>query len=169
MSETMEACIKATPEQCQACDSNADCPRSCANIETIREQHKMFAKKLEFPIEQTKAEPEKKAEEPKSELAQIGPDGFPLWTRPMDKIEKVLENLDVKFGRHGDEDMLYLRFERGDVEYTIYFEKQADGNYKVVFSDRDAHGGKVLCEGVIDDSLTLMALEGSIIEHVKGW
>ena len=169
VSETMEACIKATPEQCQACDSNADCPRSCANIETIREQHKMFAKKLEFPIEQTKAEPEKKAEEPKSELAQIGPDGFPLWTRPMDKIEKVLENLDVKFGRHGDEDMLYLRFERGDVEYTIYFEKQADGNYKVVFSDRDAHGGKVLCEGVIDDSLTLMALEGSIIEHVKGW
>ena len=167
--ETMEDCIKATPERCRACVSNAGCPRSCANIETIREQHKMFAKKLEFPIELAKAEPEKKAEEPKSELAQIGPEGFPLWTRPMDKIEKVLENLDVKFGRQGDEDMLYLRFERGDVEYTIYFEKQGDGNYKVVFSDRDAHGGKVLCEGVIDDSLTLMALEGSIIEHVKGW
>ena len=169
VSETMEDCIKATPERCRACVSNAGCPRSCANIETIREQHKMFAKKLEFPIELAKAEPEKKAEEPKSELAQIGPEGFPLWTRPMDKIEKVLENLDVKFGRQGDEDMLYLRFERGDVEYTIYFEKQGDGNYKVVFSDRDAHGGKVLGEGVIDDSLTLMALEGSIIEHVKGW
>ena len=75
----------------------------------------------------------------------------------------------VKFERQGDENILYLRFKKGDVEYTIYFEKQEDGNYKVVFSDRDAHGGKVLCEGVIDDSLTLMALEGSIIEHVKGW
>lgn len=46
VSETMEDCIKATPEQCQACDSNAECPRSCANIEKIREQHKWFAKKL---------------------------------------------------------------------------------------------------------------------------
>ena len=126
-------------------------------------------KKDDSAVLETKAESEKNAEEPKGETTQIDPKGFPLWTRPMDKIEKVLENLDVKFGRHGDEDMLYLRFERGDVEYTIYFEKQADGNYKVVFSDRDAHGGKVLCEGVIDDSLTLMALEGSIIEHVKGW
>jgi hypothetical protein len=87
----------------------------------------------------------------------------------MDKIEKVLENLNVMFGRQGDENILYLRFFRGDVEYTIYFEKQEDGNYKVVFSDRDEHGGKVLCDGIIDDSLTLMALEGSITEHVKGW
>lgn len=167
--ETMEDCIKATPEQCRACDSNADCPRSCANIEKIREQHKMFAKKIEFPIEQAKAEPEKKAEEPKDETAQLDPDGFPLWKRPMDKIEKVLENLSVMFDRQGDENILYLRFIKGDVEYTIYFEKQEDGNYKVVFSDLDAHGGKVLWDGVIADSLTLMALERSITEHVKGW
>ena len=169
VSETMEACIKATPEQCRACDSNADCPRSCANIEKIREQQKMFAKKLEFTIEQAKAEPEKKVEEPKREATQLDPEGYPLWKHPMDKIEKVLENLNVMFGRQGDENILYLRFFRGDVEYTIYFEKQEDGNYKVVFSDRDEHGGKVLCDGIIDDSLTLMALEGSITEHVKGW
>ena len=169
VSETMEACIKATPERCRACDSNADCPHSCANIEKIREQQKMFAKKLEFTIEQAKAEPEKKVEEPKSEATQLDPEGYPLWKHPIDKIEKVLENLNVKFERQGDENILYLRFFRGDVEYTIYFEKQEDGNYKVVFSDRDEHGGKVLCDGIIDDSLTLMALEGSITEHVKGW
>lgn len=166
---TMEACIKATPEQCLACDFHTDCPRSCANIEKIREQYKMFAKKLEFPIEQAKAKPDKKAEEPKVEVSQTDPEGFPLWKRPMDKIEKVLENLDVEFGRQGDENILYLRFIRGDVEYTIYFQKEDDGNYKVVFSDRDAHGGKVLWDGVIADSLTLMALEHSITEHIKGW
>ncbi len=166
---TMEACIKATPEQCRACDSNADCPRSCANIEKIREQQKMFAKKIEFPIEQAKAEPEKEVEEPKDETAQLDPEGYPLWKHPMDKIEKVLENFGVKFERQGDENILYLRFKRGEVEYTIYFEKQDDGNYKVVFSDRDAHGGKVLWDGVIADSLTLMTLERNIAEHVKGW
>jgi hypothetical protein len=169
VSETMEACIKATPERCRACDSNADCPHSCANIEKIREQQKMFAKKLEFTIEQAKAEPEKKVEEPKCEATQLDPEGYPLWKHPMDTIEKVLENFGVKFERQGDENILYLRFFRGDVEYTIYFEKQEDGNYKVVFSGRDEHGGKVLCDGIIDDSLTLMALEGSITEHVKGW
>lgn len=169
VSETMEDCIKATPERCRACVSNAGCPRSCANIETIREQHKMFAKKLEFPIELAKAEPVKKAEEPKSETEQSDPDGFPLWKRPIDKIEKVLENLDVKFGRQGDENILYLRFKKGDVEYTIYFEKQEDGNYKVVFSDRDEHGGKALRDGVIADSMALMAFEHSIAEHIKGW
>ena len=46
VSETMEDCIKATPERCRACISNAECPRSCANIKKIREQHKWFAKKL---------------------------------------------------------------------------------------------------------------------------
>lgn len=44
--ETMEDCIKATPERCRTCISNAECPRSCANIEKIREQYKWFAKKL---------------------------------------------------------------------------------------------------------------------------
>lgn len=187
VSETMEACIKATPEQCQACDSNEDCPRSCADIENNREQQKrvvkkkfdipviektqqkLFAKKLEFPIEQAKAEPEEKVEEPKSETTQLDPDGYPLWKHPMDKIEKVLENFGVKFERQGDENILYLRFKKGDVEYTIYFEKQDDGNYKVVFSDRDAHGGKVLCDGVIADSLALMAFEHSLAKHITGW
>lgn len=186
--ETMEDCIKATPEQCQACDSNEECPRSCADIEqnheqqkrvvkkfdipvpeAIIEQQKMFAKKLEFPIEQAKAEPEEKVEEPKSETTQLDPEGYPLWKRPMDKIEKVLKTFGVEFGRQGDENILYLRFIRGDVDYTIYFEKQDDGNYKVAFSDRDAHGGKLLWDGVIADSLTLMALERSIAEHITGW
>lgn len=153
VAETMEACIKATPEQCRACDSHEDCPRSCANIEKNSTQQKLFGKKLEFPIEQPKAEPEEKVEEPKSEMAQLDPEGYPLWKHPMDKIEKVLENFGVKFERQGDENILYLRFKKGDVEYTIYFEKHEDGNYKVVFSDRDEHGGKVLCDGVIADSL----------------
>lgn len=169
VTETMEACIKATPEQCQACDSHEDCPRSCADIEKNSTQHKLFAKKLEFPIEQAKAEPEKKAEEPKSETTQLDPEGYPLWKHPMDKIEKVLENFGVKFERQGDENILYLRFKKGDVEYTIYFEKQEDGNYKVVFSDRDAHGGKVLCDGVIADSMALMAFEHSLAKHITGW
>lgn len=193
VSETMEDCIKATPEQCQACDSNADCPRSCADIEKNREdqktlvkkfefpvieknsaRQKLVAKKLEFPIEQAKSEHEKKVEEPKGEVAQTDPEDIPLWKRPMDKIEKVLENFGVEFGRQGDENILYLRFIRGDVEYTIYFEKHEDGNYKVVFSDRDvfsvrdAHGGKVLWDGVIANTLTLMDLERSIAEHI-GW
>lgn len=155
---TMEACIKATPEQCRACDFNKDCPRSCANIDKIREQHKMFAKKLEFPIEQAK--------EPKDET---NPEGYPMWKHPMDKIEKALENLDVKFERQGDENILYMRFKQDDVEYTIYFEKEDGGNYKVVFSDRDAHGGKVLYEVVVSDTWTLMELERNITEHVKGW
>ncbi len=166
---TMEACIKATPERCRACDFHTDCPRSCANIEKIRERYKMFAKKLEFPIEQAKAEPEEKVEEPKSETTQLDPEGYPLWKRPMDKIEKVLENFGVKFERQGDENIFYLRFKKGDVEYSIYFEKQEDGNYKVVFSDRDAHGGKVLCDGVIADSLALMAFEHSLAKHITGW
>ena len=169
VSETMEACIKATPEQCQACDSNEDCPRSCANIEKIREQQKMFAKKLEFPIEQAKVEPEKKVEERKSATVQLDPEGYPLWKHPMDKIEKVLENFGVKFERQGDENILYLRFKRGEIEYTIYFEKQEDGNYKVVFSDRDAHGGEVLCDGVIANSMALMAFEHSLAKHITGW
>ena len=137
--------------------------------DTISDQQKMFAKKLEFPIEQAKAEPEKEAEEPKGETAQLDPEGYPLWKRPMDKIEKVLKNFGVEFGRQGDENILYLRFIRGDVEYTIYFEKQDDGNYKVAFSDRDAHGGKLLWDGVIADSLALMAFEHSLAKHITGW
>jgi hypothetical protein len=131
--------------------------------ETMAEPEKRVVKKFDIPVI------EKEAEEPKSETTQLDPEGYPLWKHPIDKIEKVLENLDVKFGRQGDENILYLRFIRGDVEYTIYFQKEDDGNYKVVFSDRDAHGGKVLCEGVITDSMTLMALERSITEHIKGW
>lgn len=169
VSETMEDCIKATPEQCRACDFHTDCPRSCANIEKIREQQKMFAKKLEFPIVHATSEPEKEDEEPKGETTQLDHEDYPLWKRPMDKIEKVLENFGVKFERQGDEDILYLRFKKGDVEYTIYFEKQEDGNYKVVFSDLDAHGGKVLWDGVVTDTMTLFELERSITEHVKGW
>ena len=138
-------------------------------IEKNSTQHKLFAKKLEFPIEQAKAEPEENVEEPKSETTQLDPEGYPLWKHPMDKIEKVLENFGVKFERQGDENILYLRFKRGDVEYTIYFEKQEDGNYKVVFSDKDAHGGEVLCDGVIADSLALMAFEHSLAKHITGW
>lgn len=138
-------------------------------IEKNSTPKKLFAKKLEFPIGQAKAEPEEKVEEPKIETTQLDPEGYPLWKHPMDKIEKVLENFGVKFGRQGDENILYLRFEKGDVEYTIYFEKQEDGNYKVVFSDRDAHGGKVLCDGVIADSMALMAFEHSIAKHITGW
>ena len=197
VTETMEYCIKATPEQCRACDSNEDCPRSCADlekihepqkrvtkkfdfpgIEKIREQQKMFDKKPEFSIEQAKAEPEKKVEEPKGETAQSDPDCIPWWKRPMDKIEKVLENLGVKFERQGDENILYLRFKRdiadlhfkrGSGEYTIYFEKQEDGNYKVAFSERNAYGGKVLLDAVVTDNMTLLELERAITEHVKGW
>ena len=120
-------------------------------------------------VPETMAGPEKKAEEPKGEATQLDPEGYPMWKHPMDKIEKVLENLDVKFGRQGDENILYLRFKKGDVEYTIYFEKQEDGNYKVVFSDRDEHGGKVLCDGVIADSMALMAFEHSLAKHITGW
>jgi hypothetical protein len=167
--ETMESCINATPEQCQSCDSNAACPRSCADIEKIREQQKLFAKKLDFPIERAKADPEKKVEEPKHDETQPDTEDIPLWKHPIDTIEKVLQNLNVKFELEGNGNILYMRFIRGDVEYTIYFQKEDDGNYKVVFSDRDAHGGKVLCEGVITDSMTLMALERSITEHIKGW
>lgn len=138
-------------------------------IEKNSTQQRLFAKKLEFPIEQAKAEPEEKVDEPKSETTQLDPEGYPLWKHPMDKIEKVLENFGVKFERQGDENILYLRFKKGDVEYTIYFEKQEDGNYKVVFSDRDAHGGKVLCDGVIADSMALMAFEHSLAKHITGW
>lgn len=138
-------------------------------IEKNSTQHKLFAKKLEFPIEQAKAEPEENVEEPKIEATQLDPEGYPLWKHPMDKIEKVLENFGVKFERQGDENILYLRFKRGDVEYTIYFEKQEDENYKVVFSDRDAHGGGVLCDGVIADSMALMAFEHSLAKHITGW
>lgn len=187
-SETMEYCIKATPEQCRACDSNEGCARSCADIEQdreqqktvdkkfdfpgiekIREQQKLFDKKLEFPIEQPKAKPDKKAEEPKGDAAQTEPEGYPLWLCPIDTIEKTLKNLGVKFERQGDEDILYLRFNRGDVEYTIYFEKREGGIYKGVFSDLDAHGGKVLWGGEITDDQTLLELERKITEHVKGW
>lgn len=131
--------------------------------------HEAVKKNLEFPIEQPKAKPDKKAEEPKGEAAQTEPDGYPLWLCPIDTIEKTLKNLGVKFERQGYENILYLRFTEGDVEYTIYFEKHEDVNYKVVFSDMDAHGGKVLWDGVIADRLTLMALEQNITEHVKGW
>jgi hypothetical protein len=131
--------------------------------ETMAEPEKRVVKKFDIPVI------EKEAEEPKSETTQLDPEGYPLWKHPMDKIEKVLENFGVKFERQGDENILYLRFKRGEVEYTIYFEKHDDGNYKVVFSDRDAHGGEVLCDGVITDSLALMAFEHSLAKHITGW
>ncbi len=131
--------------------------------ETMTEPEKRVVKKFDIPVI------EKEAEEPKRETTQLDPEGYPLWKHPMDKIEKVLENFGVKFERQGDENILYLRFKKGDVEYTIYFEKQDDGNYKVVFSDRDDHGGKVLCDGVIADSLALMAFEHSLAKHITGW
>jgi hypothetical protein len=131
--------------------------------ETMAEPEKRVVKKFDIPVI------EKEAEEPKSETTQLDPEGYPLWKHPMDKIEKVLENFGVKFERQGDENILYLRFKKGDVEYTIYFEKQEDGNYKVVFSDRDEHGGKVLCDGVIADSMALMAFEHSLAKHITGW
>ena len=131
--------------------------------ETMAEPEKRVVKKFDIPVI------EKEAEEPKREATQLDPEGYPLWKHPMDKIEKVLENFGVKFERQGDENNLYLRFKRGEVEYTIYFEKHDDGNYKVVFSDRDAHGGEVLCDGVITDSLALMAFEHSLAKHITGW
>lgn len=155
VAETMEACIKATPEQCRTCDSNADCPRSCSNIEKISEQ--------------VKAESEKKAETPNAEEKQLDPDDMPLWKRPMDKIEKVLQNLSINFDREGDGNILYLRFTRGFTAHTIYFQKQENGNYNVVFSDSDAHGGKVLWAGVVTSHLRLMELERTIAEHVTAW
>ena len=168
VAETMEARIKDTPEQCQPCDSNVDGTTSCANIEKIREQYKLFTKKIEFPIEGAKDELEKEEEEPKGDEEEQT-DLEVSWQRPIYKIEKVLGNLGVKFELEGDGNIVYLRFTRGFKAYTIYFENQDDGNYKVVFSDRDAHGGKVLWDGVITDSMTLMALERSITEHIKGW
>lgn len=155
VAETREACIKATPEQCQACDSNADCPRSCSNIEKISEQ--------------VKAEPEKKAEKPNAEETQLDPEDIPLWKRPMDKIEKVLQNLSVKFDREGDGNILYLRFTRVFAAYTIYFQKQENGNYNVVFSDSNADGGKVVWAGVVNSYLRLMELERTITEYVSAW
>lgn len=124
---------------------------------------KRVVKKFDIPVI------EKEAEEPKREATPLDPEGYPLWKHPMDKIEKVLENFGVKFERQGDENILYLRFKKGDMEYTIYFEKQEDGNYKVAFSDRDAHGGKLLWDGVIADSLALMAFEHSLAKHITGW
>lgn len=133
---TMEACIKGTPERCRACDFHTDCPRSCANIE-------------------------KKDEEAKAEEAQADPDDI-CWKHPIDKIEKALQNLGVKFEVKDYGDRLFLNFALGVTVYAIYFEKQADGNYKVVFSERDLHDRKVLWDGVVTDRLTLFDLEHSI-------
>lgn len=128
----------------------------------------MFAKKLEFPIERAKTDPEKKVEEPKDEEAQIDPEGFPLWKRPMDRIIKVLEKLDVKFTRKGDEHIFYLHFEKDSKEYTIYFEQREEGTYKVVFSDKDARGGQVLWDDVINNSRMLLELGSKLTSIVKG-
>lgn len=131
--ETMEACIKATPEQCQACDSNADCPRSCADIE--------------------------KNNTPESKYAG----------NPIEKVGNVLTNLGIKCIHEGDERLHYIRFSRSFVAYTVYFQKEDDGNYKAVFSKSDEHGGEVLWDGIISNNLIQMNLELSITEHVKGW
>lgn len=133
--ETMEDCINASPEQCRACNSYDDCPRSCANIE-------------------------KKAEEAQDDTDDI------CWKPSIDKIEQVLQNLDVKFEVTSYGDTLYLLFTLGDTAYAIYFEKQADGIYKVVFSKRDIHDRKVLWDGVVTDRLALLELEHSIADEV---
>lgn len=136
---TMEACIKGTPEQCRACDSNADCPRSCADIENKTECD-------ENPIEDT-----------------------PMWMRPMEKIAKTLENMGVKFTREGDDKIHYLRFKRDGKQFTAYFEKQSDGRYKAVLSDLDDNGGQLLWEGIVTGSIGLVVLERKIAELVQGW
>ena len=125
-------------------------------------------KKDDSAVLETKAEPEKNAEEPKDEEAQIDPEGFPLWKRPMDRIIKVLEKLDVKFTRKGDEHIFYLHFEKDSKEYTIYFEQREEGTYKVVFSDKDAHGGQVLWDDVINNSRMLLELGSKLTSIVKG-
>jgi hypothetical protein len=131
--ETMEACMKATPEQCRACDPNADCPRSCANIEQNNTPESKY-------------------------------DG-----NPIEKVGNLLANLGIKCVHEGDEHFHYIRFSRSLVTYTVYFQKQEDGFYKVVFSNRDEHGGEVLWRGVINNNLIQMNLELSITERVKGW
>ena len=143
VTETMEACIKATPEQCQACDSHEDCPRSCADIEN-------------------KATPETKCDEHPNEDDS-------MWMRPMEKIAKSLENLGVKFTRQGDDEIHYLYFERDGKQFTVYFEKREDGRYKVVLSDRDDKGGQLLWEGIVTGSIGLMVLERKIAVLAKGW
>jgi len=169
VAETMEACIKATPEQCQACDSHEDCPRSCADIEKIREQQKLFAKKLDFPIESVKAEPDKKVKKKMEEEKQPDPEDNSMWMRPMEKIAKSLENLGVTFTRQGDDEFHYLRFEREGKQFTVYFEKREDGRYKVVLSDLDDKGGQLLWEGIVTGSIGLLVLERKIVEFAKGW
>lgn len=133
VSETMKSCIKATPEQCQACDSNAGCPRSCADIEKNNTTESKYA------------------------------------GNPIEKVGNVLANLGIKCIHEGDERLHYIRFSRSLVAYTVYFQKEDDGNYKVVFSKNYEHGGEVLWDGVISNGLIQMNLELSITEHVKGW
>lgn len=141
VTETMEDCIKATPEQCQACDSNEDCPRSCADIEN---KDAPETECNEHPIEDT-----------------------PIWMRPMEKIAKSLENLGVKYTREGDDEIHYLRFKRDGKQFTVYFEKQSDGHYKTVLSDLDDKGGQLLWEGIVTGSLGLFVLERKIAELAK--
>ena len=141
--ETMEYCIKATPEQCQACDSNVDCPRSCADNEN---KDAPETECDEHPIEDT-----------------------PMWMSPMEKIAKSLENLGVKFTREGDDEIHYMRFKKDGKQFTVYFEKQSDGRYKTVLSDLDDKGGQLLWEGIVTGSIGLIALEREIAEWAKGW
>ena len=133
VSETMESCIKATPDQCRECDSNAGCPRSCADIEKNNTTESKYA------------------------------------GNPIEKVGNVLANLGIKCIHEGDERLHYIRFSRSLVAYTVYFQKEYDGNYKVVFSKNDEHGGEVLWDGIIRNNLIQMNLELSITEHVKGW
>ena len=143
VTETMEDCIKATPEHCQACDSNADCPRSCADIEN--------------------------KDAPETECDEHPIEDNPMWMRPMEKIAKTLENLGVKFTREGDDEIHYLRFKKDGKQFTVYFEKRSDGRYKAVLSDLDDKGGQLLWEGIVTGSLGLIVLERKIAELAKGW
>ena len=138
--ETMESCINATPEQCRTCDSNAGCPRSCADIE-------------------------------KNNAPESCING-----NPIEKIGNLLANLGIKCIHEGgirgihnaNEHLDYIRFSRSLVAYTVYFEKQEDGFYKVVFSKSNEHGGEVLWRGIIRNNIDQMNLESKISEQV-GW
>jgi hypothetical protein len=139
--ETMESCINATPEQCQDCDSNAACPRSCADIEKNNAPELM--KYDGNPIEKVG-----------NLLANLG--------------IKCIHEGGIRGIHKANEHIDYIRFSRSLVAYTVYFEKQDDGFYKAVFSKSNEHGGEVLWRGIIRNNLDQTNLELKINEQL-GW
>lgn len=138
--ETMESCIKATPEQCQSCDSNAGCTRSCADIEKNNAPESKYDGN---PIEKVG-----------NLLANLG--------------IKCIHEGGIRGIHNANEHIDYIRFSRSLVAYTVYFEKQDDGFYKAVFSKSNEHGGEVLWRGIIRNNLDQMNLESKISVQV-GW